>query len=46
MHNLSFRSNIIIWSIVVHPNTNKLSERILLLHSRICVHIMLGGNIY
>jgi hypothetical protein len=46
VHSLSYRNNIISWRIIMHPNTNKLSERIVLLHSRICVHIMLGGNIY
>ena len=46
MHNLSYRNNIVSWCIVVHTNTNKLSERILLLRSRMCVHIMLGWDIY
>ena len=46
MCSLSYRIVIVSWCIVVHTNTNKLSERILLLHSRICVHIMLGWDIY
>ena len=46
MRSLSYRIVIVSWCIVVHTNTNKLSERILLLHSRICVHIMLGWDIY
>ena len=46
VHSLPYRNIIISWCIIMHTNTNKLSERIILLHSRICVHIMLGGNLY
>jgi hypothetical protein len=46
MHSLSYRNIIISWRIIMHTNTNKLSERIVLLHSRICLHIMLGWHIY
>jgi hypothetical protein len=46
MHSLSYRIVIVSWCIIVHTNTNKLSKRILLLRSRICVHAMLGRDIY
>ena len=46
MLSLSDRNIIINWCIVVHANTNKLSERIVLLQSRICVRSMLGWVIY
>jgi hypothetical protein len=46
VHSLSYRNNIISWCIIMHTDINKLSERILLLHSRICVHAMLGWDIY
>jgi hypothetical protein len=46
MHSLSYWNIIVSWRIIMHTNTNKLSERILLLYSRICVHIMRGRDIY